>query len=188
MAQEQKESIDSVHEQLKKLGFCFRTGVRSNGPLVTNPGTIKDGYKPLKEPITGGQSSHFGRVVRALVTTISNKMATISFKFGPIFKILVPKHISFPRPFFFILWSATWHVPTFTFFLKASLWVSMRCPKSTLPINYRAWINCPRNSRLVPIDWKSSYNVSFIPQNHLSTLFPKSLLILMVYSNIKINS
>ena len=27
MAQEQKESIDSVHEQFKKLGFCFRTGV-----------------------------------------------------------------------------------------------------------------------------------------------------------------
>ena len=27
MALEQKESIDSVHEQFKKMGFCFRTGV-----------------------------------------------------------------------------------------------------------------------------------------------------------------
>ena len=33
MAQEQKESIDSVHEQLKKLGFCFRTGVESKESL-----------------------------------------------------------------------------------------------------------------------------------------------------------
>ena len=30
MAQEQKESIDSIHEQFKKLGFRFRTGVKCN--------------------------------------------------------------------------------------------------------------------------------------------------------------
>ena len=35
-----------------------------------------------------------------------------SLNFGPIFKILVPKHISFPRPFFFIYCTSTWHVPT----------------------------------------------------------------------------
>ena len=35
-----------------------------------------------------------------------------SLNFSPIFKILVPKHIYFPRPFFFIFWSTTWHVPT----------------------------------------------------------------------------
>jgi hypothetical protein len=34
-----------------------------------------------------------------------------SLNFGPIFKILVPKHISFPRPFFFIYCTSTWHVP-----------------------------------------------------------------------------
>ena len=33
-----------------------------------------------------------------------------SLNSGLILKILVPKHISFPRPFFFILWSITWHV------------------------------------------------------------------------------
>ena len=34
-----------------------------------------------------------------------------SLNFGPIFKILVPQHISFPRPFFFIYWTSTWHMP-----------------------------------------------------------------------------
>ena len=36
MAQEQKESIDSFHEQFKKLGFCFRTGVPNcqNYPII----------------------------------------------------------------------------------------------------------------------------------------------------------
>ena len=35
-----------------------------------------------------------------------------SLNSGLIFKILVPKHISFPRPFIFICWTTMWHVPT----------------------------------------------------------------------------
>ena len=34
-----------------------------------------------------------------------------SLNVGPILKILVPTPISFPRPFFSIYWSTTWHVP-----------------------------------------------------------------------------
>ena len=32
-----------------------------------------------------------------------------SLNLGLVFK---PKHISFPRPFFYICWTTTWHVPT----------------------------------------------------------------------------
>ena len=33
-----------------------------------------------------------------------------SLNSGPILKILVPKHISFPRPSILICWTSTWHV------------------------------------------------------------------------------
>ena len=55
MAQEQKESIDSVHEQFKKLGFCFRTGVLEDF-LKLSESELEDLYKKFKNASDGEKS------------------------------------------------------------------------------------------------------------------------------------
>ena len=58
-----------------------------------------------------------------------------SLNFYPIFKILVPKHMSVPRAFIFILWVTTSHVPT--------------CPKT--------WPKaCPSNKKITKIEKRAS--------------------------------
>ena len=59
-----------------------------------------------------------------------------SLNSGPILKILVPKHISFPRPSILICWTSTWHVPTWqkrVLKIVNEKWKSQKLKKMTFP-------------------------------------------------------
>ena len=61
-----------------------------------------------------------------------------SLNFDQIFKIFVPKHISFPRPFIFIYWTTMWHVPRGqkrVLKIVNEKWKSQKLKKMTFPIS-----------------------------------------------------
>ncbi len=77
-----------------------------------------------------------------------------SLNFGPIFTILVPKHISFPRPFLFIYCTSTWHVLTWPETCpKVGPWKtkSQKLKKILLPGPIPAVFLKPRWSSEVPV-------------------------------------